>query len=314
MPIHSREWKSLTDAEVAHFVERGLVRVRGAIPREAALAAQDYLWGQLAERGVNRRDRNTWTQPMLHMKEAFCSPVFDVCMTDRLVGAIEDLTGPGRWKRTRQRDGWGWWPVNFSEGSERPWSVPRNGWHWDGIQFLHTVHSPDQGLLMLCMFSDTGSRGGATMVAEGSHQVVARYLAGLSEPISIHDAIPACSRSHPWLAELTGISGAASNLADPGEAEARRKRFMDEESLDEYGTRLRVTEAIADAGDVYLCHPFLYHAAAQNHVGEPRFMCNRTTPLSEPLLTTRPVEETSPVEEAIRVALAAEKGSAYALR
>ncbi len=78
---------------------------------------------------------------------------------------------------------------------------------------------------------------------------------------------------------------------------------MDEETVDEYGTRLRVIETTGAPGDVIFCHPFLYHAASQNHSGVPRFMCNRTTPLYDKLQLQRDDNEYSPVEHSIRGAL-----------
>ncbi|HLG77298.1 MAG TPA: hypothetical protein VKX46_12850, partial [Ktedonobacteraceae bacterium] len=72
---------------------------------------------------------------------------------------------------------------------------------------------------------------------------------------------------------------------------------------DSDGFRLRVVEATAEAGDVFLCHPFLYHASAPNVLGVPRFMCNRTTPLKERMNFQRDDGNYSPVELSIRKAL-----------
>ena len=74
-------------------------------------------------------------------------------------------------------------------------------------------------------------------------------------------------------------------------------------TVDDHGTHLQVVEVTAEPGDVILCHPFLYHAAAQNLTGTPRFMCNRTTPLREPMELNRADGHYSPVEESIRRAL-----------
>jgi ectoine hydroxylase-related dioxygenase (phytanoyl-CoA dioxygenase family) len=104
-----------------------------------------------------------------------------------------------------------------------------------------------------------------------------------------------CNASHPWLSQLTQGSGQSP--------EERIARFMDEEFVDEQGTRLRVVETTGKPGDVIFCHPFLYHAASQNHLRVPRFMCNRTTPLREPMQLERPDAYYSPVEQSIRIAL-----------
>jgi len=300
-------YQVLTPEQVEQFVDRGWVRLEQAIPRDIALAAQDVVWRHVEKRGVLKHDPDTWTVPMVHLKEGYTDPEFQRCNTARLTGAVEDLVGPGRLLRrvvygeTEDTLPYGWWPVNFSVGAESPWDVPTEGWHWDGIQFRHYVDSPDQGLLCLCVFSDIGPRGGATLVAEGSHKLVARFLAGQPDGIEIGDAIRQVNRSHPWLAELTG----AAEEPDPGVSPPDRiERFMGRTCEDGEGNRLRVVETTARAGDVYLCHPFLYHAASQNHLRVPRFMCNRTMPLRDRLQLRRADKSgESPLERSIRLAI-----------
>jgi hypothetical protein len=289
--------KIFSSEQIEHFQERGYVSLKEAFSREQALKAQAFLWERLAERGVQREDRATWTQPMAHIKESFSDKVFQACHTELLGDAVEDLVGVRRWRACDASSYWGWWPVNFALGADEPWTVPTRGWHWDGIQFRHTIDAPDQGLLMLCIFSEIAPRGGGTLVAEGSHQVVARFLQQHPDGIELNDAIKACNQAHPWLAELTSQIGTSE---DP---QTRIASFMEQETVDEYGTRLRVVETTGSPGDVIFCHPFLYHAASQNHLGEPRFMCNRTTPLREPMQLEREDNNYSPVEASIRIAL-----------
>ena len=281
--------------QINQFIERGHVTLAGAFDPEQALKAQSFLWERLALQGVQREDRSTWSQPMVHIRESYPDEVFQKCDTTLLNDAVEELVGQGRWRDKGKISYWGWWPVNFSLGGDRPWTVPSSGWHWDGIQFRHSVTAPDQGLLMLCLFSEIGPRGGGTVIAEGSHHVVARFLNEHREGIELRDAMPACNKAHPWLSALTSSEGQSP--------QERVARFMDEEFVDDHGTRLRVVETTGQPGDVIFCHPFLYHAAAQNHAGVPRFMCNRTTPLYEKLQLQRGDNEYSPVERSIRGAL-----------
>lgn len=290
-------FKVLSSFQVEQFIECGYVQLEEAFPRKNALAAQDFLWAKLLERGVSKDDRSTWTQPMVHIKEAYSDAVFQACGTDRLADAIEDLVGAGRWATRHKVVGWGWWPVNFAMAADTPWDVPTGGWHWDGQHFRHQVDSPNQGLLLLCMFSEIGRRGGGTLVAEGSHAVVARFLSQHPDGLELGEAIQMSKKSHPWLAELTGVTP-----SEPGRS--RIERFMNTTHVDESGAHLRVVETTASPGDVILCHPFLFHAASQNHSGVPRFMCNRTTPLKERMNFQRSNEaEHSPVEVSIRRAL-----------
>jgi hypothetical protein len=59
--------------------------------------------------------------------------------------------------------------------------------------------------------------------------------------------------------------------SDPGENEARRRRFMDSVT-DVEGIPTRVIEACEKPGDVYVCHPWTIHTKAPNASDRPRFL------------------------------------------
>lgn len=61
--------------------------------------------------------------------------------------------------------------------------------------------------------------------------------------------------------------------------------------------------ATGQAGTVYLCHPFLIHAAQKHRGKKPRFMAQPGLAPSEPLRLEREDGAYSPVEMAIRRAL-----------
>ncbi|HEY0753879.1 MAG TPA: phytanoyl-CoA dioxygenase family protein [Ktedonobacteraceae bacterium] len=287
----------LTETQSEQFIEEGYTRLEEAFPRQQALLAQAFLWERLAERGIRRDDRSTWQEPMVRINETYDDAVFQACATPRLVGAIEDLVGQGRYVEAQKSTCWGWWPVNFALGSQQPWDVPTTGWHWDGNYFRHFVDSPEQGLLLLCLFSETQPYGGGTTVATGSHKIVARFLNQYAAGLELRPAIELCNRSHPWLETLTGSTGAL--------VEHRVEYFMENPYQDGSKTTLRVVETTGLPGDIFLCHPFLYHSSSQNHSGIPRFMCNRTTPLTERMQTQRDDGNYSPLEISIRRALLA---------
>ncbi|CAM3240126.1 hypothetical protein PALU110988_10765 [Paenibacillus lupini] len=320
-------YKVLTEEQVEHFIERGWVKLEGAFAREDALEAQDFLWTEVEKRsGVRKDDRATWTEPLVQINENYLTPAFARCNTKRLGDAIEDLIGHGRWANrtvygeTERLGGFGWWPVNFSLNADQPWTVPINGWHWDGIHFKHFVDSPEQGLLCLCLFSDITHQGGGTFIVEGSHKVVARFLEGHPEGLELGEAIGKLNREHPYLRELTGAdrgkdseagdiyanqyAGAPDAKSAEEIAKARLDKFMNNDYIDAGGATLRVLETTGGPGDAILCHPFLYHSSSQNLIGVPRFMCNRTTPLTERLNLQRENEANySPLEISIRKAL-----------
>ena len=73
--------------------------------------------------------------------------------------------------------------------------------------------------------------------------------------------------------------------------------------LDEMGADCPVALATGAAGTVYLCHPFLVHAAQRHRGMQPRFMAQPPLHLAEPYKLERPDGAYSPVETAIRIAL-----------
>jgi hypothetical protein len=302
--------KVLSSSEVEQFIELGYVKLSGAFSHEHAMAAQNFLWDKLAQNGVMKNDRATWTKPIVHVKEAYNGPIFQACETQRLNEAVEDLVGEGRWKTRGQGGNWGWWPVNFSVGAGKPWNVPADGWHWDGMHFRHTVDAPDQGLLLLCIFSEVAQHGGGTLVAEGSHRSVARFLQQHEEGIAYKRAMKSFPLSHPWFQDLTQAKRrtfwwGSSSTRQPENITDRLSHFMGQARIDSDNAPLRVVELTANPGDVFLCHPFLYHAASPNHSGNPRFMCNRHTPLTEPMRFRRPDGNYSPIELSVKRAIAA---------
>ncbi|WP_246070445.1 phytanoyl-CoA dioxygenase family protein [Paenibacillus kobensis] len=294
----------LSKEQLDLFIEKGYVHIREAFSREDALDAQSYLWGKLEKKiGLSRTDRSTWKEDIVILKEFYRNESFDRCNTRRFADAIDDLVGADR---VRQRSvygetddfpGWGWWPVNFSVGNNSSWTVPRDGWHWDGLNFRYYIDTPEQGLVCLCLFSDIGLRGGSTLLVEGSHQLVAKYLALHPGGVEISEGIRNFLLQHAYFAELTGLAD------DNRNAEERIDYYMNTIHKIE-DTQLRVVESPGNAGDVILLHPFLIHAASPNHSGIPRFMCNRTSALKSNLKLDRiNLHEESPLERSIRIAL-----------
>jgi uncharacterized protein (DUF433 family) len=139
------------------------------------------------------------------------------------------------------------------------------GWHVDGSNFHHHLTSREQGLVTLYLFSDMEPGDGGTPMIRGSHQVVARLLAE-AEPAGL---------SHEELTKMLPLADLT-----------------------------RVAQVTGEAGDVAMLHPFLIHGFGPNVGSRVRFACNPQYPLKEAMETDRPDGQHSPVEEAIRRALA----------
>ena len=134
----------------------------------------------------------------------------------------------------RRRLGYGTFPVRFPDARD-PGDA---GWHVDGSfgdppWYEVNLASRGRALLLLMLFTDVGPGDAPTHIKAGSHHDVARALAA-ADPAGVTFVPPTM---------------APESLARP--------------------TRL----ALGRAGDVYLCHPFLVHAASWPHRGAaPRFL------------------------------------------
>jgi len=123
-------------------------------------------------------------------------------------------------------------------------------------------------LLLLFLFSDVGLDDAPTRIYVGSHLDVAPVL------------VPA------------GQGGMPS------------ERVM---SLIPRVHSCTLTLATGNAGDVYLCHPFLVHAASWLHRGTtPRFIAQPPLAPVAPLQFDRAAGDYSPVESAVRIGLGLE--------
>ena len=227
------EARELSTAQIEQFITDGFVRIDEAFPRALADAALAILWNAT---GCSPDDPATWTQPVIRLGMFTQPPFIEVANTPRLHAAFDQLVGRGRW---RQPAAMGTFPVRFPSAVD-PGDA---GWHVDVsfatdtpdfLSWRANVHSKGRALLMLFLFSDVGERDAPTRIRVGSHADIARQLA------------PAGERG------LTLRELAADGFA----GSAHRP----------------VVNATGDAGTVYLCHPFLVHAA-QLHEGErPRFL------------------------------------------
>lgn len=255
---------ALSAAQIEQFVCDGFVRIDGAFSRELADACRRILW--LAT-GCAEDDPSTWTRPVVRIGEIPNPNFVEAANTPKLHAAFDALVGEGRWL---PRLSLGTFPIRFPS-TEDPGDC---GWHVDmsfGMEdepdFLKwrvNVRSKGRALLMLFLFSDVGEDDAPTRLRVGSHLDVARRL------------------------EPNGEEGMSlGELASTGFAESAH--------------RAEVT-ATGPAGTVYLCHPFLVHAAQPLRPGRPpRFLGQPALLPSDPLDPWR--EDASPVERAIRMAL-----------
>ena len=250
----------LSSEQIDHFVERGFVHLPGAFPRALADAGRAILWRHT---GCDPDDPSTWIRPVIRLDQFTDPPFREAVNTAMLHAAFDQLVGAGRWQ---PHGSLGTFPVRFPHADD-PGDA---GWHTDGSYAVDgdswpwlNVRSRGRALLMLFLFSDVGPDDAPTRIRVGSHLDVPGFLA------------PAGDAGMSVLA-LAKAMGQAGLLADG---------------------RHPVAHATGDAGDVYLCHPFLVHAAQPHQGTAVKFMAQ---PPLLPVAETLDIDGDSPVERAIR--------------
>ena len=253
----------LTPAQIEQFITDGFVRIDRAFAREHADAARAILWKAT---GCDPDDPATWTQPVIRLGMFTQPPFVAAANTPRLHAAFDQLVGQGRWRRPAAI---GTFPVRFPSAVD-PGDA---GWHIDVsfgtdtadfMSWRANVHSKGRALLMLFLFSDVGGHDAPTRIRVGSHADIARQLAPAGE-------------EGLTLRELAADGFAAS-------------------------AHCPIVTATGDAGTVYLCHPFLVHAAQPHQGSRPRFLAQPPLLPAEP--DTRRHGELNAVEQATARALA----------
>ena len=258
----------LSDALIRQFIHDGFVKIREAFPRQLADECRSILW---RDTGCDEADPTTWTKPVIRLGAYGQPPFISSANTPVLRKAFDQLAGPERWQ---PRNDLGTFPIRFpstDDPGDAGWHVdssfpPNDGDTNDYLNWRINVFSKGRALLMLFLFSDVGERDAPTRIRVGSHLDVARILAPAGEHgLSARDLVAA---------------------PDFAQTAARREVL-----------------ATGDAGTVYLCHPFLVHAAQQHRGSRPRFLAQPPLMPAAPFLLNRTDGAYSPVEQAIRIAL-----------
>jgi hypothetical protein len=259
--------QGLSDQQVEQFIRDGFVKIEGAFSRELAVQARAILWRDM---GCEESDPATWTKPVVRLGIYDDEPFARAVNTPVLHDAFDRLVGKGRWL---PRTSLGTFPVRFpsaADPGDAGWHIdtsfpPDSGDTGDYFHWRVNINSKGRALLMLFLFSDTGKKDAPTRIRVSSHLDIARRLARAGDE---------------------GFS--LKQLAENGFAEsASRHQVL----------------ATGDAGTVYLCHPFLVHAAQPNRGSYPRFLAQPALVPAEPFQLERSDGDYSPVEQAIRLAL-----------
>jgi len=250
----------LSKQQIESFINDGFTKIDNAFPSEVADECRAILWKAT---GCDPDDPRTWVHPVIRIPELANEPFKKAANTPILHNAFDQLAGKGNWL---PRITMGSFPIRF------PSNQPANdtGWHVDAsfpgdtadnyLEWRINIKSKARALLMLFLFSNVSHRDAPTVIKNGSHLGVAKIL------------------------EPAGEKGLSfMELAQKLHALPNYKEAL----------------ATGSAGTVYLCHPFIVHAA-QDHRGEtPKFMAQPPLIASNDFDYSRNETNLCPVERAI---------------
>ena len=256
----------LSDAQVLQFIQDGFVRIDRAFSRETAGEGRAILW---RDTGCDPNHPATWTRPVIRLGYYSQEPFRKAANTPVLHAAFDQLAGKGRWRPCMTV---GSFPVRFPS----PDDPGDAGWHVD-VSFPGEAGDPHEQKDFSAWRVNVTSRGRALLML-----FLFSAVGELDAPTRIRVG------SHLDMARLLEPAGEAglSHLA-----------------LDTMAADRPEALATGEAGTVYLCHPFLIHAAQKHRGATPRFMAQPCLHPAEPFQLDREDGRYAPVEIAIRQAL-----------
>jgi hypothetical protein len=256
----------LSEADIERFVADGFIRLDGAFDRAVAAQVCERLYDEIRLAHRGFDVDDPATWPAPVLR--FPGSIAQPFFSALMSARLEAAFDQLVGKERWQRAGLGTFAVRFPH----PVEPDDAGWHTDGSyvgtdeSFWSNVTSRGRALLMLLLFTDVGIDDAPTRIRVGSHLLIPRLLEPAGEE---------------------GVS--AMELA---------RRFPDFDALP-------LTHATGRAGDAYLCHPFLVHAADRHRGSSPRIIAQPPlAPTDGELRLGRSVaDHRSPVERAVRIGL-----------
>ncbi|WP_412064881.1 phytanoyl-CoA dioxygenase [Rhizobium sp. SYY.PMSO] len=269
MPSKKQYPAALSSAQLDEFIERGFVRIEHAFSSDHAAQARAIMWRDLP---CSEHDPASWRFPVVRLAGYGGEPFRTIANMPILHSAFDQLVGRRRWL---PRDGLGTFPVRFPH----PDDPGDAGWHVD-LSFPGEDGDHNEQNDFSAWRVNVTSRGRALLTLflfsdVGENDAPTRIRVGSHQEMARYLA-PAGNRGCSHMM-LEGVA------ADCPEA-----------------------LATGEAGTVYICHPFLIHAAQKHRGVSPRFIAQPSIGLAEPYQLDRPDNAYCPVEIAIRRALGKE--------
>jgi len=252
--------RDLTAADVAAYHERGgVLHLRGAFPRQAALEVQDLLWQDVQDRlDVRRDDPESWHAGGSSWGPGRAIESVEAARTKyvhpNLDHIFDQLLGVDSWSHAPR---WGSGVlITAPHAPSTPWTLSDRAWHWDGPPLL--------GCWYFVLFSDIEPQCGATLVVEGSGRLLSDWLGALPADDDHRQLKRRFLESNAFLRKLNGRDPVSS---DPD--------GLVGDHCNEDGRCLRVTELCGEAGDVFVMDANILHAAPARTGVNPRFQARQ---------------------------------------
>jgi len=252
----------LTQEDAEHFLTKGWLKVPGAIKQEYI---DRWMKDMYVRIGYDPNDKSTWHSEYLHLPRHREIPAEEFA-PDAWNKTIEICGGIEKIDPIRERYYGDAFIINF--GSEEKAQIKedlykpqdRQGWHNDDDWYRMFLDSTGNAMTVIHCFTDIPERGGGTWLCEDG-------MAGLVQYLYDNPEGQDPPTKHPQCAHIPNC-----------------KEF---------------TRVVAKAGDVFLLHGLLPHAASPNYLHYPRVISNPHVSLAGPHNFNRPDGNYSLLEQVI---------------
>lgn len=244
----------LSDAEIAAFASRGVIRLERFLPRERLDAARTVVFEALERQGLWRDGR--WRMDAFQpshapaagsqlLKGVKRSPALENLATPELLAAMRALVDDRPLAPLADQA-----QVLFTLPNATVWTVPHSIWHLD-VPRLASGKVP--GVQLFTFLDSVKPAGGGTLVVAGSHRLLN------DEGFIRSKDVKRRLKREPYFADLM-----SKQVTD-------RERFVREPG--QVGdVEVQVVELHGEPGDVYLTDMRLLHTLAPNATSVPRIM------------------------------------------
>ncbi|KZT54346.1 hypothetical protein CALCODRAFT_16213 [Calocera cornea HHB12733] len=241
------DYKFLTQEQRDHFLEHGWLKIPNAIQKKYVDEWMADYWTRM---DYDEKDPSTWKEEYVKLPRHRDIPVSEFC-PDAYKAICDVVGGEDRLDPVRNSMHGDQFIVNNgSEYWEKHDYPPETatGWHTDNDWYRQFLDSGEIALTIIHLFTDIEPRGGGTYICEDGIKAVCQFF--LSHREGLDPPFPPETYAHIKNCKV-------------------------------------FTEMTGKAGDTFITHVYLPHAASQNHTRHPRVIANPHVTLRAPFVFDR---------------------------